>query len=471
MRPGDRHMHEVDQVMVVKVAEGMYKPFRSTNGFYLRVGPNSQKMATDKIAEYVERYGRVRFDERIRKDFDGTIDNDLVDQFFNQADIKKPLQSNTHIFQSLGLVKQIDGINYFTNASILFFTTDPTYFLPQAKITCVAYNGTEKVDILDRKDFSLELISSIEAGLAFLRRHLNEASNIKALKREDKLEIPFVALREALVNAVAHRDYLVTGARVLIEIFTDKVIISNPGGLPAGLSEKDFGKSNIIVQKQIKESNIKYSPKELENLINAYKLEHSYIGIIGKTIEPVIKPLGYDWKIGIAVVSSFADYKNKISKSVHYHVENDIPFAENIYRLHSEEFYKLFREARELYDKGVLLELDDWDRDLLEGTTIKSREWRETVDDWWATRLDIPNLTPRYILQHIGTDILRNKFHPDIWVAALERKLYNKSGIVITDCRFTNEIAMVKKFSPDELDIDAESYVEVEALAMSLSGD
>ena len=87
----------------------------------------------------------------------------------------------------------------------------------------------------------------------------------------------------------------------------------------------------------------------------------------------------------------------------------------------------------------------NWDRELLEGNTTKSREWRETVDNWWATRLNIPNLTPRYILQHIGTDILRNKFHPDIWVAALERKLYNKSGIVITDCRFTNEIAMVKK--------------------------
>ncbi len=70
--------------------------------------------------------------------------------------------------------------------------------------------------------------------------------------------------------------------------------------------KKDFGKSDIIVQKQVKESNIKYSPKEIENQINAYKLEHSYIGIIGKTIEPAIKPLGYDWKIGIAVVSSFA---------------------------------------------------------------------------------------------------------------------------------------------------------------------
>jgi len=63
---------------------------------------------------------------------------------------------------------------------------------------------------------------------------------------------------------------------------------------------------------------------------------------------------------------SFADYKDKISKSVHYHIENNIPFAENIYRLHSEEFYRLFREARELYNEGLLTELDSWDKQLLE---------------------------------------------------------------------------------------------------------
>jgi hypothetical protein len=63
---------------------------------------------------------------------------------------------------------------------------------------------------------------------------------------------------------------------------------------------------------------------------------------------------------------SFGDYKDKISKSVMYHVENHIPFAENIYRLHSEEFYRLFREARELYNEGLLTELDSWDKQLLE---------------------------------------------------------------------------------------------------------
>jgi hypothetical protein len=63
---------------------------------------------------------------------------------------------------------------------------------------------------------------------------------------------------------------------------------------------------------------------------------------------------------------SFRDYKDRISKSVHYHIENNIPFAENIYRVHSEEFYKLFSEARGLYSEGLLTELNDWDKQLLD---------------------------------------------------------------------------------------------------------
>lgn len=240
-------VEEIDNVVVITVPEGKHKPYRSTNGFYLRVGPNSQKMGTDQIAEYVEKFGRIRFDERIRKDldFDGSVDKELINKFIESAQIKNVFQNKTHILLSLGAVKQVDNANFFTNAGVLFFTQDPTFLIPQAKITCVAYNGTKKVDILDRKDFSVDLITSIEMGLAFIRRHLNEASAIKGLKREDKLEIPLVALREALVNAVAHRDYVETGARIMIEIFSDRITISNPGGLPPGLSANDFGKYSL----------------------------------------------------------------------------------------------------------------------------------------------------------------------------------------------------------------------------------
>jgi hypothetical protein len=86
-----------------------------------------------------------------------------------------------------------------------------------------------------------------------------------------------------------------------------------------------------------------------------------------------------------------------------------------------------------------------WDRDMLEGRTRSSREWREQVDAWWAERLGIPHLTPRWVLQHWGTEVLRRGFHEDIWVASLENKLRSSTdNVVISDCRFPNEIQAIR---------------------------
>jgi hypothetical protein len=85
-----------------------------------------------------------------------------------------------------------------------------------------------------------------------------------------------------------------------------------------------------------------------------------------------------------------------------------------------------------------------WDRTLLEGRTNEAREWREQVDPWWAERLGMPNLTPRWILQYWGTEVCRKGFHDDIWIASLENKM-RKTGdnIVISDVRFPNEIKAI----------------------------
>ena len=85
-----------------------------------------------------------------------------------------------------------------------------------------------------------------------------------------------------------------------------------------------------------------------------------------------------------------------------------------------------------------------WDRVLLEGRTKEAREWREQVDPWWAERLGMPNLTPRWILQYWGTEVCRAGFHDDIWIASLENKM-RKTGdnIVISDVRFPNEILAI----------------------------
>jgi len=85
-----------------------------------------------------------------------------------------------------------------------------------------------------------------------------------------------------------------------------------------------------------------------------------------------------------------------------------------------------------------------WDREMLEGTTKTSREWRELKDEWWSNRLGM-DITPRWILQVWGTEVCRNGFHNDIWVASVENKLRNtKDNIVITDCRFANEVKAIK---------------------------
>lgn len=87
-----------------------------------------------------------------------------------------------------------------------------------------------------------------------------------------------------------------------------------------------------------------------------------------------------------------------------------------------------------------------WDRDMLEGRTRSSREWREQVDAWWAERLGLPHLTPRWVLQNWGTEVLRRGFHEDIWVASVENKLRSsRDDVVISDCRFPNEVSALRR--------------------------
>jgi hypothetical protein len=94
--------------------------------------------------------------------------------------------------------------------------------------------------------------------------------------------------------------------------------------------------------------------------------------------------------------------------------------------------------------KDAVAAVFGWDREYLEGTTKASRAWREKRDEWWSNRLGM-EITPRWVLQYWGTDVCRNHFHNDIWVASVEHKLLNsKEDIVITDCRFDNEVVAIK---------------------------
>ena len=110
-----------------------------------------------------------------------------------------------------------------------------------------------------------------------------------------------------------------------------------------------------------------------------------------------------------------------------------------------QNFHEFRRESFASTLKDAVASVFGWDRTMLEGRTKAAREWREEVDHWWAERLDMPTLTPRWVLQYWGTEVCRRGFHDDIWIASLENKLRSsKDNVVISDCRFPNEIASIR---------------------------
>ena len=108
-------------------------------------------------------------------------------------------------------------------------------------------------------------------------------------------------------------------------------------------------------------------------------------------------------------------------------------------------FHEFRRESFADSLKDSVAAVFGWDRTMMEGRTKESREWREKVDEWWAKRLSMPTLTPRWVLQYWGTEVCRKTFHDDIWIASLENKLrQSQDSIVVSDVRFPNEIKAIK---------------------------
>jgi len=112
-------------------------------------------------------------------------------------------------------------------------------------------------------------------------------------------------------------------------------------------------------------------------------------------------------------------------------------YLQNIHQFRRESFAHTLKDA--------VSAVFGWNRDMLEGRTRESREWREQVDSWWTERLGM-TVTPRLVLQVWGTEVARKSYHDDIWIASLENKLRKThDDVVISDCRFPNEILAIKR--------------------------
>lgn len=236
------------KLLVVHVPEGANRPHRCTKGFYLRNGAGSQKMSTQDITAFIQAEGRVRFDQQLRLDlnWEAVLDQKRLEHFLELSGIA-PKTDVANLLLNLGAGDEKKGQFYLNQTGVLLFAKEPTERLFHVSVVCALFKGTGKAYILDRKELTGNLLENVEEALIFLKKHLQLRWEITSasIQREEILELPEVALREAVVNAVCHRDYNEAGAHVMVEIFDDRVEIYNPGGLPKGLPPKDFGRRSV----------------------------------------------------------------------------------------------------------------------------------------------------------------------------------------------------------------------------------
>ena len=133
----------------------------------------------------------------------------------------------------------------FRNAGVLFFARGVRKFFTHAYLTCLLFKGRDRVHVLDRKDFADGVVADIEAAMHFIERNTRTEYRIERLQREEIPEYPMAAIREALTNAVMHRDWFNEGANVFVEIYDDRIEIASPGGLPKGMRRADLGRRSV----------------------------------------------------------------------------------------------------------------------------------------------------------------------------------------------------------------------------------
>ena len=231
----------VGSVLCVSIPEQHGKPYSFGGRFFMREGANSQQMSREEIREFFFKEGLIRFDETHCRSFH--LESDLTDEnwarFAQRARIPEDLEPVATL-ENLHLLKAGE----MTNAGAWLLADDITRYTLRAGVTCAVFRGATKTHILDRKESTGDLFSIFEECMAYLQAKLNTALIPHALGRDERLELPEDALREALVNAIALRDYRST-ANVQIYVFRDRVEIVTPGGLPAGMHEEDLGTKSV----------------------------------------------------------------------------------------------------------------------------------------------------------------------------------------------------------------------------------
>lgn len=235
--------HTTAGVIVVDIAEGTDKPYKCREGFFLRVGPTTQKLKRDEVVHLIQHAGKIRYDEMVndRFVFPKDFDEESWARYRTLAGYPATMQSADTLV-NIGVATTHDQRVRLMNAAVLFFAKDPQRFFPEAKVTCLKYHGDTRFDIIDRHECTGHIVRQLEESLAFFARYNATQLKITGAPRHEAWEdYPAVALREAMINALVHRDYFYDSSHIYLHMYDGHLELDNPGGLIAGLTAEALG--------------------------------------------------------------------------------------------------------------------------------------------------------------------------------------------------------------------------------------
>jgi ATP-dependent DNA helicase RecG len=229
------------QVLAVRVYPSPSRPHYlertgPDGGVYVRVGSTNRR-ADRELVEELRRFGRGEaFDEQPMPDLDSeALDFRAASESF--APVRRIVRRD---LETLRLVTDHQGRKVPTVGGVLLFGRDRQRHFPDAWIQAGRFRGTDKSRILDRTEIRSQPVQAIEEAIAFVQKHGLHGAEIGAVRRRERWSLPPVAVREAVINAVAHADYAQRGAPLRIAIFDDRLEVENPGLLPFGLTVEDL---------------------------------------------------------------------------------------------------------------------------------------------------------------------------------------------------------------------------------------
>lgn len=231
-------------VIVQRASDGTYHTFHGA--IYVRIGSTTKRLEGQTHLEFLRNRQILSFDES----YDSLVRIEDLDEIKIRAYLKLRNQESyleSHSIKDFLVSNRLASNNgglKIKSPAVLFFGKNSVQFYPQIEMKLVQFSGKEPVKIIAHKLVQDNIMNSIEQSIDFVKNHINKSIKIMASKREELYEYPESVIREAIVNAVAHRDYFSKDS-IQIYVFDDRMEITNPGSLPHGLPKELFGTISV----------------------------------------------------------------------------------------------------------------------------------------------------------------------------------------------------------------------------------